>query len=280
MSGRGLRFDNLQTELGGSLLEQVDLLVAVSLVVVLHAFARSMNRLFGLVLRTGTLAAFKSQMAEYYSQTHQRILERIVSGNMVHADETYASVKGKRGYVWVFTNMHDAAYVYCENREGELVKTLLGQYKGVLVSDFYAVYNALDCPQQKCLIHLVRDLNGVIDNPYDKEVQHIVRNFGQILKTSGDVDRYGLRKHFLRKHVVAVDRFYRKVVRAEYHSQAAVACRDRFERNRDKLFSFYNSTAFRGTTTTRNTPSRHSPDSGTLLRVRPRRKAFGNTWFF
>ena len=37
MSGRGLGFDNLQTELGGSLLEQVDLLVAVSFFVVLHA---------------------------------------------------------------------------------------------------------------------------------------------------------------------------------------------------------------------------------------------------
>jgi hypothetical protein len=36
MSGRGLGFDNLQTELGGSLLEQVDLLVAVSFFVVLH----------------------------------------------------------------------------------------------------------------------------------------------------------------------------------------------------------------------------------------------------
>ncbi len=213
---------------------------AIELFVPVRIVARSMSRLFGLDLSTGTMASFKSQMAEYYSQTHQRILERVVSGNMVHADETYASLKGKRGYVWVFTNMHDVAYLYCESREGELVKKLLGKYKGVLVSDFYAVYNSLDCPQQKCLIHLVRDLNGVmLDNPYDNELQHIVRNFGQILKTIvEDVDRYGLKKHFLRKHVVAVDRFYRKVVRAEYQSQAALACRDRFEKNRDKLFTF------------------------------------------
>ena len=212
----------------------------IELFVPVQIVARSTRRLFGLDLSTGTMASFKSQMAEYYSQTHQRILERVVSGNMVHADETYASVKGKRGYVWVFTNMHEVAYLYCESREGELVKTLLGKYKGVLVSDFYAVYNSLDCPQQKCLIHLVRDLNGVmLDNPYDKEVQHIVRNFGQILRTIvEDVDRYGLKKHFLRKHVIAVDRFYRKVVRVKYQSQAALACQERFEKNRDKLFTF------------------------------------------
>jgi predicted RecB family nuclease len=213
---------------------------AIELFVPFQIVARSLSRLFGLNLSTGAMASFKNQMAEYYSQTHQRILERVVSGNLVHADETNASIKGKRGYVWVFTNMHEVAYLYSESREGELVETLLGKYKGVLVSDFYAVYNSLDCPQQKCLIHLVRDLNGImLDNPYDNELQHLVRSFGQILKTIvEDVDRHGLQKHFLRKHVVAVDRFYRKVVRAEYQSQAALACRDRFEKNRDKLFTF------------------------------------------
>jgi predicted RecB family nuclease len=213
---------------------------AIELFVPVRTVARGLSRLFGLNVGTGTMASFKNQMAEYYSQTHQRILERVLSGHVVHADETNASIKGKRGYVWVFTNMHEVAYLYCESREGELVENLLGKYKGVLVSDFYAVYDSLDCAQQKCLIHLVRDLNGVmLDNPYDEELKHIVRNFGQLLKTIvEDVDRHGLKQHFLRKHLVAVDRFYRKVVRAECQSPAALACRDRFEKNRDKLFTF------------------------------------------
>jgi hypothetical protein len=37
---------------------------------------------------------------------------------------------------------------------------------------------------------------------------------------------------------VAVDRFYQNIVRADYQSGAAVACKDRFEKNRDKLFTF------------------------------------------
>ncbi len=79
----------------------------------------------------------------------------------------------------------------------------------------------------------------MLDNPYDDEVKHLVKSFGQLLKTIvEDVDRHGLKTHFLRKHVVAVDRFYRKVVRAKYESQAALSCRDRFENNRDKLFTF------------------------------------------
>src|SRR3990170_302128 len=130
--------------------------------------ARILSRLFGLNLNPGTIAFFKNQMADYYTQTHQQILERVVSGDLVHVDETNANIKGKRGYVWVFTNMHEVAYLYSESREGELVETLLGKFKGVLVSDFYAIYDSFACPQQKCLIHLVRDLNGtMLDNPYD-----------------------------------------------------------------------------------------------------------------
>ena len=39
------------------------------------------------------------------------------------------------------------------------MQQLLKDFKGVLVSDFYAAYDSLRCAQQKCLIHLIRDLN-------------------------------------------------------------------------------------------------------------------------
>jgi hypothetical protein len=108
------------------------------------------------------------------------------------------------------------------------------------VSDFYAVYDSLDCAQQKCLIHLVRDLNGaILDNPYDEELKQIVKSFGELLKRIvAEVDRRGLKKHFLRKYLPDVDRFYRKVVRGHYESPAALACSERFEKNHDKLFTF------------------------------------------
>ncbi|MFO7541468.1 MAG: transposase, partial [Thiobacillus sp.] len=56
--------------------------------------------------------------------------------------------------VWVLTNMTEVAYVLAESREAEIVHVLLKDFKGVLVSDFYAAYESIPCPQQKCLIHL------------------------------------------------------------------------------------------------------------------------------
>ena len=198
------------------------------------------RRLFGLVLNTGTHALFKSQMAEYYRDTHQQILKRLVSGELIHVDETHVSIRGKRGYVWVFANMHEVAYLYSATRQGELAYATLGAFKGVLVSDFYAVYNSLDCPQQKCLIHLVRDLNGeLLVHPYDEELKRFVKSFGVLLKgIVEDVDRHGLNKHFLRKHLAWVDRFYRDIIDIDYQSPAAAGCTERFAKNRDKLFTF------------------------------------------
>ena len=64
-----------------------------------------------------------------------------------------------------------AVYVYAPTREGDTLRETLAGFKGVLVSDFYAAYDAMDCPQQKCLIHLIRDLNDdLLKNPFDEEL--------------------------------------------------------------------------------------------------------------
>jgi hypothetical protein len=39
------------------------------------------------------------------------------------------------------------------------MQKLLHGYGGVLVSDFYGGYDSFTCRQQKCLVHLIRDLN-------------------------------------------------------------------------------------------------------------------------
>jgi predicted RecB family nuclease len=212
----------------------------IELRIPLRTVTLAVGRLFGLTLKPGLVSCFKEKLADYYSETQREILKRIVSGSLVHVDETHVTIKRRRAYVWVITNMREVVYIYSETREGEFLHELLGGFKGVLVSDFYAVYDSFDCPQQKCLIHLVRDLNEeLLRNPYDSEFKQIVQKFGQVLKTIiDDVDRRGLKKHFLRKHLKSVNRFYRDVISLDYQSDAAVACKQRFEKNRGKLFTF------------------------------------------
>lgn len=121
-----------------------------------------------------------------------------------------------------------------------MAHTLLADYEGVLVSDFYTAYDSLGCSQQKCLIHLMRDLNdSILNNPFDEGLKQIVIGFGDLLKPIIEtVDRYGLKEHFLKRHVARVDAFYHKLELADCQSEASVKCRERFERNRDTLFTF------------------------------------------
>jgi len=202
--------------------------------------AQSLNQLFGFLLDRTVVKRQKSRAAEIYKNTYEGILSNIVTGRLIHVDETNASIRGKGAYVWVLTNLEEATYFYTETREGDKVQELLKEFKGVLVTDFYTAYDSIDCPQQKCLIHLMRDLNDdLLKQPFNEEFKELVRQFTLLLKPMIEtVDRFGLKAHFLRKHKVFVERFYKWLSKQHYHSEIAFQCKKRFEKNRNKIFTF------------------------------------------
>jgi hypothetical protein len=161
---------------------------------------------------------------------------------LVHADETRVQVKGLHGdgYVWVFANPETVVYVYAPNRDGDTARKTLDGFKGVLVSDFYAAYDSLDCPPQKCLVHLVRDFNDdLLKNPFDEELKQMASRFGCLLQAIIEtVDRYGLKKYHLNKHKKDVDRFYAQQTGAACGSEVARHYQHRLVKNRGKLFTF------------------------------------------
>jgi predicted RecB family nuclease len=202
--------------------------------------ASKLNRLFGFHLDTSNIGRFKALAAEYYKGTYNTLVNKLCSGRLLHADETKVNVQDKAGFVWVFANMEEVAYVYSETREGDLLHTMLKDFKGVLVSDFYAAYDSIHCPQQKCLIHLIRDLNDdVLKQPYDEELKQLALDFALLLKPMVEsIDRHGLKSRFLRKHLAAVEGFYRRISELILQSETAVKLKERLEKNRDKLFTF------------------------------------------
>ena len=206
----------------------------------LESVVGSMNKLFGLNLPLGTTLAFKQEAAKSYEECYNALVKSLCSGGLLHADETKVSVKGSTGFVWVFANLEEVAYIYSETREGDLLHALLKDFTGVLVSDFYAAYDGIRCPQQKCLIHLIRDLNDdVLKHPYDEELKWLAQAFAGLVRPMvKTVDRHGLKSRFLKKHGVSVDRFYRQLSTMALQSQAAMKLRDRFQKNREKLFTF------------------------------------------
>jgi hypothetical protein len=195
---------------------------------------------FGLRVGCWELHMLKSLMANRYRITIERILERIVRGELAHADETHANLKQGKGYVWALANMEDVVYLYRPNRETTFLKDLLRDFKGVLVSDFYSGYDSLPCPQQKCLIHLIRDFNSDLKaSPFDQEFKALAGEFGKLLRPIiATIDKYGLKKYHLYKHKAEVTRFFRVLESRFYHSELAEGYQKRLLKNEGKLFTF------------------------------------------
>lgn len=205
-----------------------------------RAVVNSLNMLFGLQLTPSAVGQQKSLASRLYESTYKTILKHIISGELIHADETKVSIDGYDAFVWVFATHDAVAYSFSDTREGGMVQELLHEFKGVLVSDFYAVYDSIDCPQQKCLVHLIRDLNDdYFKQPFNEELSGIVREFSTLLKLIVDtVDRFGLKARFLKKHKKDVVRFNLEISGRQFKSEAAVKYQKRFDRNSNKLFTF------------------------------------------
>ena len=181
-----------------------------------------LETVFGYTDPSNLCGRAKEKMAGEYATTYNRILSKIRRGNLVHVDETAVSIWGVRAYVWVFTTLEEVVYVYSPTRESKVLIDTLRKFKGVLISDFYTAYDSVDCPHQKCLIHLLRDLND------DLRKQAIVNT----------IDRFGLSRRHLRKHKKAVDRFFKRILEKDGQSDVMKQYQKRLRKNRDSLFTF------------------------------------------
>lgn len=199
-----------------------------------------LKEVLGIHLSRTMVGSFRASVAAYYESTYQKLIRDITHGTLVHADETKISIKGGSHFVWVFTNLQQIVYIYSDTREGELVHSYLNDFKGVLISDFYTVYDTVDCPQQRCLIHLIRDLNDdLLKEPFNEEMKTLGGDFTNVLKPIIEtIDRFGLKSRYLKKHKQPVKRFFASIKYGNYETEIASKWQKRFEKNQGKLFTF------------------------------------------
>jgi Transposase IS66 family len=228
-----------RSKYGDGLIRSV-VFLTIDLQISQQAAAKLIRQFFGLDLAGESVGRFKKTAAAFYEGTYKQIVRTIVEGPLAHVDETKASLNGRSAYVWVLANQENVAYFVSESREGAKVHAILKKFKGILVSDFYSLYDSFGCPQQKCLIHLMRDLNDdLLREPFNEELKSLVTGFGSLVKLIVEtVDRYGLRCRFMKKHKRSVVRFYRWLRRTNFETEVGASYKKRFEKNREKLFTF------------------------------------------
>jgi Transposase IS66 family/RNase_H superfamily len=190
--------------------------------------------------RTYLITAKNKWWNKTWGTDAEYIREIVLHSPVIHIDETSIPLKGQSGYVWVFATTHSVFYHYTPTRNTDFLRDLLKDYKGVVVSDFYPGYETLDVTRQKCLIHLIRDLNDdLFKVPYDEEYRLLVSAFGTLLRGIIEtIDRHGLQKVHLERHTADVELFYRAFVEGDHTSELSVRYSKRLKKHWDELWIF------------------------------------------
>ena len=99
---------------------------------------RGVKEIFGLTIPS-SYDRFRRSLVAYYQPTIEALRQDILSGSLLHIDETEVIMRGKaeKKCVWVITNMHAVHYFYKESRSGVFLEEMLQGFSGVIVSDFF-----------------------------------------------------------------------------------------------------------------------------------------------
>jgi hypothetical protein len=118
-----------------------------------------------LLISTGEIVELLHRVAEAppVRKAARQMHERVRHSPIVHGDETVWREEGQNGYVWLFcTPDGERYYEYDRSRAGAVARRILGaEFKGTLVTDFYAAYNDFPGEHQRCWAHLLRDLHAL-----------------------------------------------------------------------------------------------------------------------
>jgi hypothetical protein len=118
-----------------------------------------------------TVKAFIDWIQKYETEmweVYHAFLDAIGQSSFAHVDETGIPMDGKNWWLWVIVATEVVLYLPSETRGSDAVKDIFHEYKGILLSDFWSAYNKLNVEQQKCLVHLVRELRKINLGALDK----------------------------------------------------------------------------------------------------------------
>lgn len=136
-----------------------------------NAVVKYLARVHGFKVSCGGLTQAWRRLAEALEPMHAAIWEEIRSAGVLYADETGWRVDGRTCWLWCFATKSAVFYVIDRTRGSPVVRRILGEcFSGVLVTDFYAAYGFLcAAAKQKCLAHLLRELEKVDGRNADEE---------------------------------------------------------------------------------------------------------------
>lgn len=194
-------------------------------------------------LTPGGLIQMWRRLAEVLAAWNEEIQRQALESAVLHGDETGWRVNGKTHWLWCFSTEH-LSYFMIERSRGSpaLLKMFTKEFAGTLVTDFWAAYNALACAsRQKCLVHLLRDLEHVekYKSPgpewkvFAKKLRRLIMDAIRLKRRR---DAYSPEAYQSRTQCIT--KRLQKLIDTPWTDKQAKRLIKRFRRHQDELFTF------------------------------------------
>jgi hypothetical protein len=130
-----------------------------------RAIQRYLATLHSLQLSLGEIVELTHAVRQQLQPQADQLKAAVQTSTVTHGDETSWRENGQNGYAWAFVTGGPAAVRYFEfarSRSHLVAQRILGaDWRGWLVTDFYAAYNLIPGRHQRCWTHLLRDLHAL-----------------------------------------------------------------------------------------------------------------------
>ncbi len=194
-------------------------------------------------LTPGCLIQMWHRLARVLAPWNEEIQRQALESAVLHGDETGWRVNGKTHWLWCFATEHLSYFMIDRSRGSPaLLKMFIKDFAGTLVTDFWGAYNALACAsRQKCLVHLLRDLEHVekYKSP-GPEWKVFAKKLRRLIM---DAIRLSRRREKYSPEVYAsrckwITKRLQKLIDTPWTDKQAKRLIKRFRRHQDELFTF------------------------------------------
>ena len=191
-------------------------------------------------LSAGGLVAAWQRLAEVLEPWYVQLGLDAKGSAVLHADETGWRMNGKTWWLWCFANRITCYYMLDPSRGSPALEKFFAEaFDGVLVTDFWAAYDAFSRERQCCLVHLLRELEKVDEHnsssewrAFAKMLRRLVRDGIRLRKRPDfEPDRY-------RSRIRRIDQRLQTLADAHYADADAARLAKRLRKHTDELFTF------------------------------------------
>ena len=193
-------------------------------------------------MTAGGLVQMWHRLADIFLAWYEEIKENIQKSGTLHGDKTGWRVNGKTHWLWCFTSKTATIFTIERSRGRPVVLEFIKEcFDGVLVSDFWYAYNVLTCAKQKCLVHLLRELERVWkykDSSGDwakfcKKLKRLIRDAIRLRKRMEELDEATYQRRCER-----IEKRLQLILEYEWSNKEAKRLLKRLKRHQDEVFTF------------------------------------------